>query len=299
MNSSPAIIRVLSDSRPGHENQSVGLADAIARRTGAGVDVVRWRAGESLFRRIAVAREGRPADLVIGAGHGTHLPLLAAASKFGAKSIVIMRPSLPTWLFDLCLVPRHDMRDPMDRGRIIATRGALNRIAEVSPEKTNTGLIMIGGPSRHHEWDGDPLPGMMAEIVRASPHLAWTIGDSRRTPQGLLPRLGGIGAEVVPHTKTVPGWLAGVMGLAREVWVTEDSVSMIFEALTAGARVGILPLPVKNPRARTVAAVRDLVASGHVRTFAQWKADPKGWPQPTVFHETARCAEQIIKRFFS
>lgn len=295
----PECIRVLSDSRPGHENQSVGLANAIARRSGAAVDIVRWTLGENLLRRMAAARGGRHADLVIGAGHGTHLPLLAAASKFGAKSVVIMSPSLPTWLFDLCLVPRHDMRNPVDHGRIVATRGALNRIAETPAAKTDTGLIMVGGPSRHHDWNGDLLPGMMAEIVRANPRLAWTIGDSRRTPEGFLSRLDGVGAEVVPHAKTVPGWLAGVMGAAREVWVTEDSVSMVFEALTAGARVGILPMPVKDPRARTVAAVRDLVESGHVRTFTQWRADPNGWLRPTVFHETARCAELIIKRYYS
>lgn len=35
------LIRVISEGRPGHENQSVGLAEALARRTGAEVEVIR------------------------------------------------------------------------------------------------------------------------------------------------------------------------------------------------------------------------------------------------------------------
>src|SRR5690606_19667671 len=131
-------IRILSDGRPGHENQSVGLAEALRRRTGASVECVRWPAGAGLFKRIGLARAGGEGgvDLLIGAGHGTHLPLLAAARKFGARSVVIMKPSLPRGLFDLCVVPRHDLAVPADSGNVVVTRGALNRIPEDAAVKT-------------------------------------------------------------------------------------------------------------------------------------------------------------------
>lgn len=295
-------ILVLSDGRPGHENQTIGLANALAARTGAGIEVVRWSAGEGLLKRLSLARRPVAADLVIGAGHGTHLPMLAVSRRLRARSVVIMKPSLPCWLFDLCLIPRHDLRDPRDAMRVVATRGALNRLPEVPAAKTHTGLIMIGGASKHHAWDGTPLPAMIQAIVSARPELVWTIGDSRRTPAGFVDGLAEwrLDATVVPHQQTQPGWLPEVMGAAREVWVTEDSVSMVFEALTAGARVGILPMPVKNPEARTVRAIRDLLADGYMRTFAQWQADPTDWPaSPPRFHETGRCADRIIERFFA
>lgn len=295
-------IVVLSDGRPGHENQSIGLANALAARTGAHIEVVRWSAGTGLLKRLSRVRQPVAADLIIGAGHGTHLPMLAAARRLRAKSVVIMKPSLPCWLFDLCLIPRHDLRDPRDMPRVVTTRGALNRLPETPAAKTDTGLIMIGGASKHHAWDGAHLPAMMQAIVHERPGLAWTIGDSRRTPAGFVEGLSASvpGATVVPHQQTQPGWLPAIMGAAREVWVTEDSVSMIFEALTAGARVGLLPMPVKNSAARTVKAVQDLLAEGYVRTYAQWSADPDGWPDaPARFHETARCAELIIERFFA
>jgi uncharacterized protein len=295
-------IRVLSDGRPGHENQSIGLAEALARRTGATVEVVRFPAVVGLWSRRSLARGvaigGKIPQLVIGAGHGTHFPLLSAARKFRAKSVVIMRPSMPACFFDLCLVPRHDLANLRDTERVITTRGALNRIAETYSVKTDTGVILIGGPSGHHDWDGAPLPQAIREIVKSRPDLVWTVGDSRRTPEGFIDQLKECGAKLVPHQQTKPGWLPETLGAAREVWVTEDSVSMIFEALTAGARVGLLPMPVKNPSARTVKAVRDLLADGYVRTLADWRANPQAAAATPVLHETSRCAEVVLDRFF-
>jgi uncharacterized protein len=295
-------IRILSDGRPGHENQSVGLAEALSRRTGATYDVVRFPADSGLFARARAAKalgsENKPPDLIIAAGHRTHLPLLAASRRLGAKSVVIMKPSLPAWLFDLCLVPRHDLKHPHDSAHVVATRGALNRISETPPVKTDSGVVLIGGPSKHHGWDGAPLPAMIAEIIQARADLTWTIGDSRRTPEGFIEQLGGCGAKLIPHQQTQPGWLPAQQASAREVWVTEDSVSMIFEALTAGARVGVIPMPVKNKAGRTLKAVHDLIAAGYVQTYAQWKSGSAHDEAVRGLHETARCADVVLDRFF-
>ena len=40
----------------------------------------------------------------------------------------------------------------------------------------------------------------------------------------------------------VPGWIFEEMQKAEAVWVTEDSVSMIYEALTAGCKVGLIQI---------------------------------------------------------
>ncbi|MEZ0218564.1 MAG: mitochondrial fission ELM1 family protein [Rariglobus sp.] len=295
-------IRVLSDGRPGHENQSVGLAEALCRRTGSTYELVRLGTDGGFFARLrrakAPAVEGIGPDLIIAAGHSTHLPLLAAARHFCAKSVVIMKPTLPAWLFDLCLVPRHDYKHPRDTGRVMTTRGALNRIPEDAPVKTNTGVIMIGGPSKHHGWDAGPLPAMIAAVVRSRPELAWTIGDSRRTPAGFLEKLDATEATIVPHQQTRPGWLPAQLAAAREVWVTEDSVSMVFEALTARARVGVLPMPVKNAGGRPLKALSDLVADGYVQTYEQWTKRPVTDVNAPQLHETARCADVVLARFF-
>src|SRR5215471_16159521 len=120
-------IRVLSDGRPGHTNQAEGLAAALERRTGATVQTVNlpeqpWR-WATRFPRAAAQEPGRPApQLLIGGGHRTHLPMLFAARRLGARCVVIMRPTWPMWLFDLCLVPSHDLPAAAAAGNVVPTR---------------------------------------------------------------------------------------------------------------------------------------------------------------------------------
>ena len=80
------LIRVISEGRPGHENQSVGLAQALARRTGAEVETVQIPATWNLWTRRRAALEARKEtpQLLIGTGHKVHLPLWFAARKFHA-----------------------------------------------------------------------------------------------------------------------------------------------------------------------------------------------------------------------
>ena len=297
-------IRILSDGRPGHENQSFGLAEALRRRTGADVQCVRLDLKKGVFARISQARQvgvglAKP-QLLIAAGHRTHVPLLLAARRFGAKSVVIMKPSLPMWAFDLCLVPRHDLNGPNGRKGIVVTRGALNRLPETVPVKTATGVILIGGPSKHHDWSGAPLLAAIKEIVRRQPELAWTVANSRRTPERFLREVATLGLpiEIVPHDNTKSGWLPSVLMAAEEAWVTEDSTSMIFEAITARARVGLLPLPAKQPSDRMIRAVDDIVAAGHAVRYAEWLAAEKPTVQVYSFHEAGQCADEILRRWF-
>lgn len=305
MSHGPQAIRVLSDGRPGHENQSMGLAEALRRRCGASVELVRFAETDSLSRRIALASARAPGapppHLLIAAGHRTHLPLWFAGRRLAARTVIVMKPTLPSWFFDLCLVPRHDLRRPTDRARLIATFGALNRLPETPGVKESLGLVLLGGPSAHHGWDAGTVLASVAEALTARPELAWIVADSRRTPPGTLDRLRPlVGAKVrlMPHTETTPGWLPDQLSRAAEAWVTEDSVSMIHEVVTAGARTGVLPVPRLKARGRVVRAVDELADAGYVRRFMEWRANGRVLPQPPPLHETARCADLVLQRLF-
>ena len=296
-------IRVLSDGRPGHENQSAGLAAAVARRTGAGVETVRITGHGyfARFRRAAATSWGssRP-DLLIATGHATHLPLRHATERFGAKSVVIMQPTWPKAWFDLCLVPAHDGFAPCRGSNVVLTRGALNRIPEELPAKQPHGMILIGGPSKHHRWDQVPLLDAVYELVRTQPELSWTIADSRRTPNGFFDTLASLDlkAELMPHTRTTPDWLPARLLEAEEVWATEDSISMVHEAVTARARTGILPMPPRRKRGRVYGAIKHLAADSYATSFDDWLARGRKLPPPKPLHETARCAEIVLERLF-
>jgi mitochondrial fission protein ELM1 len=299
-------IRVISDCRPGHENQSAGLAAALARRTGAAIHTVRLAESPlkwiTRFPAACVLSQGAPVpELLIGAGHRTHLPLAGAARRFGARSVVIMRPTWPAKLFDLCLIPAHDCTRGCRGDNVIQTRGALNRISEGTPPKHERGMVLIGGPSKHHGWDANQLAEAVGTVVLARPELSWVVGDSFRTPRGFLDQLRSrnLRAELVAHSQTTPEWLPSQLLAAQEVWVTEDSVSMLHEAVTAGARTGVLPMASHNHNARPLHAVQGLIEDGFATTYEAWKRGNRTLPEPKRLHETARCADLILQRFFS
>lgn len=298
-------IRIISDCRPGHENQSAGLAAALARRTGAASHTVRL--AESPLRWItrfpaaAALEPGAPVpELLIGTGHRAHLPLAFAARRFGARAVVIMRPTWPVALFDLCLIPAHDCTRRCARGNVIQTRGALNRIPEEIPVKQKRGVVLIGGPSKHHGWDADLLIEAVTTVITSRPELSWVVGDSFRTPADFLDQLRrrDLRAEFASHARTTREWLPAQLLAAEEVWVTEDSVSMLHEAVTAGARTGVLPMPARNHGARPLRAVQGLVQDGFAMSYDAWQQGRHTLPPAKHLHETARCAEIIMQRLF-
>ena len=297
-------VRVLSDGRPGHENQTMGLAQALSRRTGARIELVHIKGDGYLARyRKAVAHTPGSAapQLLIGAGHATHLPVLFASRRFGARGVIVMKPTWPLWWFDLCLVPGHDLRAAKECRGIVRTHGALNRIPEIIPTKQPRGIMLIGGPSKHYGWAEDELRNAIFKVAGANPELEWVVGDSRRTPEGFLSGLkaGGIGATCVPWQQTAPDWLPTQLLAAQEAWVTEDSISMLHEAVTAGARTGVLPAPPLRNGARVLNAVRGLVADGYATRFSDWEQNGRRLTTPKHLHETGRCADLILERFFS
>ena len=292
-------IRIISDGKRGHENQSLGLAEALQRRTGAGIETVTFSGSDSFLSRLrhAAHRDTAP-QLLIAAGHHTHLPLLWARKRLRVPSVLIMRPSLPVSWFDLCLIPRHDLTDTPESPHIIPTSGALNRLPENPPGKASNGLIMLGGPSKHFEWNSELLLEAIATIVRSSPTLTWTLGDSRRTPDDLLHRIRNLQLPltIAPHGDTSPDWLPATLGAADTVWVSPDSTSMVYESLTSRARVGLLPLTANGTRLSR--SIDQLIDSNSVTPFRSW---PPGEPLPepdTPLHETSRCATEILTRLF-
>lgn len=292
-------IRILSDGKRGHENQSLGLAEALQRRTGAELETVTFPGHAGVFSQVRrAANRSTTPQLLIAAGHRTHLPLLIAGRRLKVPTVLIMRPSLPARFFDLCLIPQHDLTDTPESPHILPTVGALNRLPEDAPEKDAKGLIMLGGPSKHFDWNNDLVLDSVKTIVLSTPALTWTLGDSRRTPGGLLDKIRKLKLPltITPHGKTTPDWLPANLATADTVWVTPDSTSMVYESLTSRAKVGLLPLTANGTRLSR--SIDQLIES---RTVIQFRSWPPGeaLPEPNApLHETSRCADELLARFF-
>ena len=237
-------------------------------------------------------------DLIVGAGHATHAALLAARRARGGRAVVLMRPSLPLAWFDLCVIPAHDR--PPARPNVLVTRGPLNPLAP-GERRGEEGLVLVGGPSAHHGWDGAAVLAAIGEVLAREPGRPWTVTTSRRTPpefaEALRAALAGR-ARVVPWQETGPGWLPERLARAAVAWVTEDSVSMAYEALSAGAAVGLLPVPRRGRAGRVVRGIDELVAAGLAVRLADWLAGAALRPPAEPLDEAGRCADWILTRWF-
>lgn len=288
------------DGKPGHEKQTLGLCNALARILpvyrldipvpGRWKSLIHWITGQF------PSGHGLPVpDLLIGAGHATHLPLMAARRAYGGKTVVLMGPSLPLVLFDLCLIPEHDA--PPSRPNVVPTMGAINNVIPSNNHDPRRGLILVGGPSSHFQWDSAAITRQIEELVRSKPDIAWTLTTSRRTPAQFLGNLGIDEIEKSSAEATPPGWLEDQLARTGETWVTPDSVSMVYEALTAGCRVGLFELPA-TARSRVVKGILDLKTKGYVSSFPLLSADTVS-EMPPPLNEAARCAKIIASQWHS
>ncbi|MCB1131145.1 MAG: mitochondrial fission ELM1 family protein [Verrucomicrobiae bacterium] len=297
----PFHLWVVCDGKPGHENQSLGLADAIGRRVSTEIHRISLAGNRGFASKLRAALDAartlpKP-SLVLSAGHSTHPSLLLLARKSNAPCIVLMKPSLPLGWFDLCIAPEHDFPDGTDRRDILLTRGALHRVTPGDGERKGK-LILVGGPSKTHGWDA---AGLIEMLAPATDRGGWQLSDSRRTPADFLEmareKLPGV--EIISHHDTPPGWVPRTLAAAKEVWVTEDSVSMVYEALGSGARVGLLPVPRRDHESRVLRGIDSLVDSGFVTPYSKWRQTQRIEAPPSLLNEADRCAEIVVARFLS
>ncbi len=298
----PLVIWRLTDAKPGHENQSLGLCNALGRL----VDVTRhdipvdsgqlsgwtdWLTGRF------PAGAGLPSpDLIIGAGHRTHLALLTARRAFGGRAVVIMNPSLPRRWFDLCVIPEHDQ---VTGPNVFLTRGVMNSVVAGERAALSRTLLLMGGVSAHFNWQDDAVISQVERIVRQQPDETFILSNSRRTPDQFMARLADLqlpNLALVPWQQTGPGWVAEQLAMSRAAWVSEDSVSMVYEAITSGAMVGLIDLDKSRP-GRVSNGIQGLVDSGWVTRFTDWQERGALREPPGTFNEAVRCAAWMVEQW--
>ena len=296
---SALIIWRLIDGKPGHEKQSAGLLQGIEALRPVEVYDFDMRFKALLWRQLrrhalAMAADIPAPDLILGAGHRTHLPALLARAICGGKSVVLMKPTLPHPLFDLIFVPQHDRY--RRKGNLVETRGVICPWTSQA-KASGAGLILLGGANRHFAWRDGDVVAQVAAIARASPDVTWQACDSRRTPASLreaLPTASNL--RFRPWQSTAPDFLERALGKARYVWVTADSGSMLYEALSAGAEVGVIALAPKGRGNKHVRGIRLLLSQGHVFSTADGFQLRGSLTPPHFYPESRRCAEIVVER---
>jgi uncharacterized protein len=141
------------------------------------------------------------------------------------------------------------------------------------------------------------------QLKARMPEMAWTISSSPRTPAETVENLSRFAGDHHDVTffradETPSGWIESAYKVHSQVWVTADSVSMVYEALTAGCRVGILPVTWNQAQNKFQWGIDDLIAHGLVLDFDHWR---RGEHLPEIseaLNEAERCASEILRRWW-
>lgn len=292
---------LLSDGKPGHEAQLRGLAQALARRQSLALTwvnvtglTVSWT--DLLRGRYSGLAAAQTPHLAIAAGHGSHRLLLALRRTSGCMTCVLMRPSLPLCCFDAAIVPRHDR--PRRSARVLVTDGALNPILPASHPDSSSGLILLGGPSRHFRFPLRDVCRQVAALCTRFPEIHWTASTSRRSPAHAATSLQALklpNLETVEHTQTPTGWVADSLSRCGQAWITEDSVSMVYEALSAGVATGLIALP-SGHRGRLQRGIADLQQRNMLNRLDAVVAGQHPAPPPQPLQEADRAADWLLQR---
>jgi len=290
-----------TDGKAGHDSQSIGLCNAIRKLKTCKcfeipVNSLLDSFSHLLFKQYLHGEDLPDPNIIIGAGHGTHLPMLVARHARKGKIIVLMKPSFPFSFFDYCIIPKHDL--PPDKDNVITTVGALNPIQFNKDKIPNQGLILLGGPSSHYQWDSESIINQIDPIVTNNTEIRWAIADSPRTPKGMLTTIHEWNYEnvdILNYGETDSTVINTLIFKAKYIWVSTDSVSMIYESLSSGASVGLLEIPQKKKN-RINKAIKILITDEQITTFSTWKVRKKLTTNSFKFNEAERCSLLLLER---
>lgn len=263
---------IVTDGNVGTMNQCLGLAEALGV-----VPAIRLSRPRAPWRWLSppmwpwpLAAQPGDADsldppwpeLIIVSGRAAFAPAAEIRRRMKGKTIVvaIQHPRAPLTWFDLVIIPVHDK---VSGPNVLSTEGALNRVNAAALAKGAADFaeaykdlprpliaVLLGGSNHRFTFDeavGARLGGELAAVARAN-GAGLALTASRRTdPKALAALMAKL--EGAPH-KLWNGEGAnpymGLLALADHVIATEDSVSMVSEALMTGKPVHVATLTAKG-----------------------------------------------------
>ncbi|MDR1579494.1 MAG: mitochondrial fission ELM1 family protein, partial [Synergistaceae bacterium] len=258
----------------------------------SGGDVIARALAQPLLER--EIREGDSASLILlSAGTMPAFYNIALAAVWRCTCATIMTPSvIGADVFDFAIVPDHDCPD--ESPNILSTVGAPNLIVreelgppgeallrEFPPAHEHRWGLLIGGDDKNYRisasWVHRQLGKVFHEAEKDGVDLY--ISTSRRTS----PEAENALRRMVSSCDNVRFFLAasadpfnavpGILGACDEMFVTDDSVNMVSETVTAGHRVILLKTEragVFKKRLQSVTAA--MVESGLLPPKALWGA---------------------------
>jgi len=311
-----AKLRVLAvlDGRPGHEKQTLGIIQGLEKYFNVELLKIQLERRSILKTILYTGMLFLPGkglchphldnvDLLIGTGTKTHLSLLLLKKGTVIPAITCMSPGFYLRrFFDLCFIPMHD---GLKSGKeTFLTLGAPNSSKNMRLHQKGCGLILVGGVDiKSHRWDSDEVARTIRLILEKESLVLWTLSSSPRTPEDTVCKIKELETQFdnvtfFDYRDTKPGWIEEQYNKNEIVWVTSDSISMVYEAITAGCRVGIIPMQWLRESSKFKRNEDILLKKNLVISFSSWEQGDVAWAKSTDLNEAQRCAEQIVQKWW-
>ncbi|MCE9508140.1 MAG: mitochondrial fission ELM1 family protein [Alphaproteobacteria bacterium] len=302
----------MTEGIAGTENQCIGVAEAlglqpVVKRVHLRFPWKQLSPWLSFGHQYALAAESDPVDppypdLLIASGRKSVGLALHVKKMSGGRTFLVQLqdPHIDPKRFDLVVAPQHDR---LQGDNVLVTAGALHR---VTPEKIAAEqkkfepvlgrlpqprvAVLIGGASKTHIMTREDAQRLAQQLKSLDAGLMITA--SRRTGEENLRLLRDAlkGEHVFFWDGAGDNPYFAMLGFADHIIVTEDSVSMVSEAVSTGKPVYIAPL--SGGSEKFALFHQAFAEKGYTRPFTgsleTWSYIPP--------NDTLRVAEEVLRR---
>jgi len=264
-------IWVLSDGKPGHYNQSLAVAEAYQTIESAAVHLITvkvGKVGKYLLRGLLNQKWGRwilkhlfppraatlfydvdfpegVPDIIVSSGKDTSMLNALLGIRYNAKTLYIGHPKkLDNRLFTHVLTLLDlgfDNQIVLDVAPTLLYKGDIDvfcRKYDLNPNARYWSLL-IGGDGAGYHYTQKEIDALIAFVNATSHQVQWLVTTSRRTPADFEVQMKQqMKATVfVAYNQEPKKVIGGFLTLSEQVFVTEESASMVSEAIAAGKPV--------------------------------------------------------------
>lgn len=207
-------------------------------------------------------------DLFVGAGSTSYYALKFYARRYAKPSVALMYPKGYRKDFSVIIAGAHDRPKPRANLKISPVSLSFSRPQGLyRPQRKSIGFI-IGGPNSCFEMGNEILKQI--EGVRAQfADCEFALTTSPRTPRATESALAKLSWDYsVIYSREPVNPIGDFLAQCEWVFISEDSVSMISEAVSNGsASVAILSLKRKDAHNKFDDFISSLVSTGHARRY--------------------------------
>ena len=209
-------------------------------------------------------------DLFVGAGSTSYYALKFYARRYAKPSIALMYPKGYRKDFSVIIAGAHDRPKPRANLKILPVSLSFSRPQGLyQPQRKAVGFI-IGGPNSCFEM-GDEILKQIEGVRAQFADCEFALTTSPRTPRATESALEKLSWDYsVIYSREPVNPIGDFLAQCEWVFISEDSVSMISEAVSNGsANVAILSLKRKDAHNKFDDFISALVSSGYARRYSE------------------------------